>query len=85
MGKAVAIQLAQKGANVVVVSRTVKKLEEAVESLKVPKNPITLSDEDGKKLADDRRLLLPIPANRDFTTSAPISRILPRLSECWMR
>lgn len=35
MGKAVAIQLAQKGANVVVVSRTVRKLEEAVESLKV--------------------------------------------------
>ncbi|KKA16417.1 3-dehydrosphinganine reductase [Rasamsonia emersonii CBS 393.64] len=34
MGKAVAIQLAQKGANVVVVSRTVRKLEEAVESLK---------------------------------------------------
>ncbi|KAL1962691.1 hypothetical protein VTN77DRAFT_9235 [Rasamsonia byssochlamydoides] len=34
MGKAVAIQLAQKGANVVVVSRTLKKLEQAVESLK---------------------------------------------------
>jgi 3-dehydrosphinganine reductase len=35
MGKAVGIQLAQKGANVVVVSRTVKKLEQAVEELKV--------------------------------------------------
>ncbi|KAJ9201272.1 hypothetical protein DTO164E3_3579 [Paecilomyces variotii] len=34
MGRAVAIQLAQKGANVVIVSRTVKKLENALDSIK---------------------------------------------------
>lgn len=35
MGKAVAVQLAQKGANVVIVARTLKKLEEAGNGLKV--------------------------------------------------
>lgn len=35
MGKAVACQLAEKGANVVIVSRTVQKLEEAIEAIKV--------------------------------------------------
>lgn len=34
MGKAVACQLAEKGAHVVVVARTVKKLENAVEDMK---------------------------------------------------
>ncbi|KAL2006141.1 hypothetical protein VTN00DRAFT_9795 [Thermoascus crustaceus] len=34
MGKAVAIQLAEKGANVVIVARTVKKLEDTVEMMK---------------------------------------------------
>lgn len=35
MGKEVAVQLAEKGANVVIVARTVKKLEAALESIKV--------------------------------------------------
>ncbi len=35
MGRAVACQLAEKGANVVIVSRTVQKLEEALEAIKV--------------------------------------------------
>ena len=35
MGKAVACQLAEKGANVVIVARTVKKLEDALVGLKV--------------------------------------------------
>lgn len=35
MGKAVAVQLAAKGANVIVVARTVSKLEATVEELKV--------------------------------------------------
>lgn len=35
MGRAVAIQLAKKGANVVVVARTTEKLQLAVESMKV--------------------------------------------------
>jgi len=35
MGKEVAVQLAEKGANVVIVARTVKKLEAAFESIKV--------------------------------------------------
>ncbi|KAL6239921.1 3-ketodihydrosphingosine reductase tsc10 [Aspergillus navahoensis] len=34
MGKAVACQLAQKGANVVIVARTLQKLEEAIEAIK---------------------------------------------------
>ncbi|KAL4742923.1 3-ketodihydrosphingosine reductase tsc10 [Aspergillus similis] len=34
MGKAVACQLAQKGANVVIVARTPQKLEEAIEAIK---------------------------------------------------
>ncbi|KAL4786060.1 hypothetical protein BJX76DRAFT_141899 [Aspergillus varians] len=34
MGKAVACQLAEKGANVVIVARTVQKLEEAMEAIK---------------------------------------------------
>ncbi|ESZ91537.1 hypothetical protein SBOR_8071 [Sclerotinia borealis F-4128] len=34
MGKSVAIQLAQKGANVIIVARNVKKLEEAMEEIK---------------------------------------------------
>lgn len=34
MGRAVAIQLAEKGANVVIVSRTVKKLEDALNRIK---------------------------------------------------
>lgn len=34
MGRAVACQLAEKGANVVIVSRTVQKLEEALEAIK---------------------------------------------------
>lgn len=38
MGKAVAIQLAEKGANVVIVARTVKKLEDTVEMMKVRLN-----------------------------------------------
>jgi 3-dehydrosphinganine reductase len=39
MGKAVACQLAEKGANVVVVARTVKKLENSFEGLKVRSPP----------------------------------------------
>lgn len=39
MGRAVAIQLAQKGANVVIVSRTVKKLENALDSIKACQLP----------------------------------------------
>lgn len=35
MGRALAIQLAAKGAHVVVVARTVSKLESTVEALKV--------------------------------------------------
>lgn len=35
MGKEVAVKLAEKGANVVIVARTVKKLEAALESIKV--------------------------------------------------
>ncbi|KAL4816423.1 3-ketodihydrosphingosine reductase tsc10 [Aspergillus spinulosporus] len=34
MGKAVACQLAQKGANIVIVARTLQKLEEAIEAIK---------------------------------------------------
>lgn len=35
MGRAVAIELASKGANVVVVARTISKLEATVEDMKV--------------------------------------------------
>ena len=38
MGKAVACQLAAKGANVVLVARTVKKLQDALDHVKV--NPL---------------------------------------------
>lgn len=41
MGKAVACQLAEKGANVVIVARTVKKLEDSLVGLKV-RLPCTL-------------------------------------------
>jgi 3-dehydrosphinganine reductase len=36
MGKSVAIQLAQKGANIIIVARNVGKLEEALSEIKVP-------------------------------------------------
>jgi 3-dehydrosphinganine reductase len=35
MGKSVACQLAQKGANIVIVARTLQKLEDAIEAIKV--------------------------------------------------
>ena len=35
MGKAVACQLSEKGANIVLVARTVSKLQEALEAAKV--------------------------------------------------
>jgi 3-dehydrosphinganine reductase len=35
MGKAVACQLAAKGANIVLVARTVKKLQDALDDVKV--------------------------------------------------
>lgn len=35
MGRAVASQLAQKGANIVIVARNVKKLQDATEQIKV--------------------------------------------------
>lgn len=35
MGKSVAIQLAEKGANVIIVARDVKKLEDALREIKV--------------------------------------------------
>jgi 3-dehydrosphinganine reductase len=35
MGKAVALQLAAKGANVIIVARTVSKLEATVDEMKV--------------------------------------------------
>jgi len=41
MGKAVACQLAEKGANVVIVARTVHKLKEAVEAIKVNRLPVS--------------------------------------------
>lgn len=39
MGKSVAIELAQKGANIVIVSRTVEKLQSALEDIKVWSQP----------------------------------------------
>lgn len=41
MGRALAIQLAAKGAHVVVVARTVSKLENTVDALKVNSSPWT--------------------------------------------
>lgn len=41
MGKAVACQLAEKGANVVIVARTVQKLREALEAIKVYGLPVS--------------------------------------------
>jgi 3-dehydrosphinganine reductase len=35
MGKAVACQLAEKGANVVIVARTLQKLQESMEAIRV--------------------------------------------------
>jgi short-subunit dehydrogenase len=40
MGRSAAIQLAQKGANVVIVSRSPQKLEAAIELIKV-RNPVS--------------------------------------------
>jgi short-subunit dehydrogenase len=42
MGKAVACQLAEKGANVVIVARTVQKLREALEAIKVDRLPVSV-------------------------------------------
>ena len=39
MGKSVAIQLAQKGANIIIVSRNVGRLEEALAEIKVSSCP----------------------------------------------
>jgi 3-dehydrosphinganine reductase len=41
MGKAVACQLAEKGANIVIVARTVHKLREALEAIKVDRLPVS--------------------------------------------
>lgn len=41
MGKAVACQLAEKGANVVLVARTESKLQDAVETVKVSRRLVS--------------------------------------------
>ena len=43
MGKSVAIQLAQKGANIMIVSRNVGRLEEALAEIKVSSCPQPVS------------------------------------------
>lgn len=44
MGKAVACQLAEKGANVVLVARTESKLQDALEAVKVSRASVFLEE-----------------------------------------
>lgn len=54
MGKSVAIQLAEKGANVIIVARDVKKLEDALREIKVFFHPLfTLNKQFFYTLAPD--------------------------------
>lgn len=69
MGRAVAIQLAKKGANVAVVARTTEKLQLVVESINVSLPASALDALDSFTFS---RRLHPTRASRDFTTLVPI-------------
>ena len=70
MGKSVAIQLAQKGANIIIVARNVGKLEEALNAIKV-----RLSCAESRHEAHNttRRLQQQAQHPNDFNTSAQMS------------
>lgn len=66
MGRSTAIQLSQKGANVVIVSRSPQKLEAAIELIKV----LDLVDIFATKvILTSCRPLLSAPPNNDSTIS----------------
>lgn len=66
MGRSAAIQLAQKGANVVIVSRSPQKLEAALELIKV-RNPVSILVT--AVILTTCRLPLRTPPNNDSTIS----------------
>ena len=66
MGKAVAQLLAKKGANVVIVARTVHKLEAALKEIQVLSKIFC-----SWKLAERSRSLQSIPLRSDFIISPP--------------
>lgn len=67
MGKAVACQLAAKGANIVIVARTVQKLQGAIEDIKVSICPSYSSVDD----THHPSARLWTPASKNSTSSAP--------------
>lgn len=83
MGKAVACQLAEKGANVVIVARTVKKLEDSFVGLKVRvvyhSHMVNCT-----YFLYFRPRLFTLP-NRDSTTSAPTLPVILSVSVSSMK
>jgi shikimate 5-dehydrogenase len=70
MGKSVAVQLTQKGANVVVVARTPKKLEDTVNILKVGLPCFQFKFLCARELNGNSELLPPL--HKNFTGLLPI-------------
>lgn len=84
MGKAVSCQLAEKGANVVIVARTLQKLEHSIEGLKVRTLILPLIMVNGTDTFPSRLRLFTL-ASRNFTISAPTLPNIPNASGSSMK